>query len=306
MRSYSRFQEVERLLSLDAVSRRAFLKTAGSISLPFLPPAPPVSEFSTTQEIEVTRHRVRLRNLPSAFEGLRIVHLTDIHHSKYISFNAVYRMITLANRQRPDLALLTGDYVTWSKKYIRPVAEALRDLRARLGVYAVLGNHDFRVDAEAVTEALERVGIRVLRNTSARIDNRGDSLWLTGVDEFSYGQSDLDKALTGIPDSLPKILLAHNPEIIGNAAERNVDFVAAGHTHGGQVKIPYLKSLNIVTQPNQGFLEGFVTAGRTQMYISRGLGKVVLPLRIKCPPELPVYILSSSKNNLQGVISSRR
>jgi uncharacterized protein len=285
------------LLSLSSVSRRTFLKTASSFSLPLFS-LPPFPQLPASQQIEVSRHRVELRNLPGAFEGLRVVHLTDIHHSKYVSFNAVYRMVALSNRLRPDVVVLTGDYITWSRKYIRPVAKALKDLRSRLGVYAVLGNHDVRVDADAMTSSLEKSGIRVLRNASARIDHRAESLWLVGVDEYSYGQSDLAKALKGVPKAAPRILLAHNPEIIAEAARQDIDFIAAGHTHGGQVKLPYLKSLNIITQPTQEFLEGFVMAGKTQMYISRGLGKVIVPLRIKCPPELPTYTL---RNSLRGV-----
>ncbi|MCI0721570.1 MAG: metallophosphoesterase [Acidobacteria bacterium] len=280
--------------TLNTVSRRAFLKSASSFSLPLFSIEFQTPRFITNREIEVTRHSVGLRNLPPAFDGFRVVHLSDIHHSKYVSFNAVYRMVALANRQRADLVFLTGDYVTWSKKYITPMAEALRDLKARHGVFGVLGNHDTRVDGDAVTRALRKVGIQVLRNASARVDYRGQSLWLSGVDEYSYGQSDVAKALHGLPSTAPRILLAHNPEIIALATEYQVDFVAAGHTHGGQVKLPGLKSLNSITQPNQEFLEGFVSAGRTQMYISRGLGKVVVPLRIKCPAEIPVYTLRSS------------
>jgi uncharacterized protein len=279
---------------LSTVSRRTFLKTAGSFSLPLLSlelPSPP----SFKGDIEVSRHTIRLKNLPRAFEGLTAVHLTDIHHSKYVSFNAVYRMVTLANRQWPDFVFLTGDYVTWSRKYIEPMAQALRHLRARHGVYAVLGNHDLRVDGEAVTLALRGADVEVLRNASSRVEHRGESLWLAGVDEYSYGQSDLSKALQGVPANAPRILLAHNPEIIALAAEHQVDFVAAGHTHGGQVKLPGLKKLKSITQASQGLLEGFVSAGRTQMYISRGLGKVVVPLRIKCPAEIPVYTFRNSQ-----------
>ena len=187
--------------TLDSVSRRTFLKTASSFSFPFLSADFPSARFLTNREIEVTRHTVTLRNLPLAFDGFRVVHLTDIHHSKYVSFNAVYRMVALANRQRPDLVFLTGDYVTWSKKYIAPMADALKDLRARYGVFGVLGNHDIRVDAHAVTQALERVGIQVLRNASARVDRRGQTLWLSGVDEYSYGQSDLTRAFEGLPQT---------------------------------------------------------------------------------------------------------
>lgn len=278
---------------LASVSRRKFLKTASFGSLSSITLESPAYSFNKNHEIEITRHRIRLENLPSPFNGLKVVQLTDIHHSRYVSFNDVYRMVELANRQHPDLIFLTGDYITWSKKYIQPVAEALKNLKSRLGSYAVLGNHDFRVDADAVTQALERAGIRVLRNNSGRIEYKGHSLWVAGVDEYSYGQSDIPQALKHIPASLPKILLAHNPEIFSQAAHHQVDFVFSGHTHGGQVRIPYLSPLNIVTQPNQEHLEGLVSNGRTQMYISRGLGKVVVPVRILCPPEIPIFYLQS-------------
>jgi len=276
-------------MELGSVSRRRFLQTASVFSLSSL--STNSSTLLASEEIEVSSHTVRIKNLPRSFDGLKLVHLTDIHHSKFISFNDVFRMVELANQQDPDVVLLTGDYITWSKKFISPVAEALRNLRSRLGVYAVLGNHDIRVDADQVTQALENVRIRVLRNASARIELKGDSLWIGGVDEYMYGQSDIQRAMRDVPRSQPRILLAHNPEILAEAAGHQVDFVAAGHTHGGQVKIPYMRSLNIVTQPGREILEGFVRNGKTQMYISRGLGKVVVPVRILCPPEIPVFYL---------------
>ncbi len=280
---------------LGSVSRRRFLKAASFGSLSTITLHSPAYGFTgkTEQHIEITRHWIRLENLPRSFHGLKVVHLTDIHHSRYVSFNEVYRMVGLANRQHPDLIFLTGDYITWSKKYIQPVAEALKNLKSRLGCFAVLGNHDFRVDADEVTRALERAGIKVLRNSSGRIEHKSDSLWVAGVDEYSYGQSDIPKALKHVPSSQPKILLAHNPEIFGQATHHQVDFILSGHTHGGQVRIPYLSPLNSMTQPNQEHLEGLVSNGKTRMYISRGLGKVVVPVRILCPPEIPVFYLQS-------------
>src|SRR5262249_28584307 len=153
-----------------SVSRRRFLQTASLFSLSSLSPASSTYQLISTEEIEVTQHTVRLKNLPRPFDGLKLVHLTDIHHSKFVSFNDVFRMVELSNQQDPDVVLLTGDYVTWSKKFISPVAEALRNLKSRFGVYAVLGNHDVRVNADQVAQALEKAHIEVLRNASARID----------------------------------------------------------------------------------------------------------------------------------------
>jgi predicted MPP superfamily phosphohydrolase len=278
-------------MELGSVSRRRFLETASLFGLSSLSAGSSAYQLIASEEIEVTHHTIRLKNLPQPFDGLKLVHLTDIHHSKFVSFNDVFRMVGLSNQQDPDLVLLTGDYITWSKKFIGPVAEALRSLKSRLGVYAVLGNHDIRVSADQVTQALKKVQIEVLRNASARIDLGGDSLWIGGVDEYIYGQSDIPEATKDVPRSQPKILLAHNPEIMDEAAGHQVDFVLAGHTHGGQIKIPYMRSLNVVTQPGRKILEGFVRRGKTQMYISRGLGKVVVPVRIFCPPEIPVFYL---------------
>ena len=283
----------ENHMHLSSVSRRKFLQTAGMLSLSSISLDSPAYPFITSEEIDISHHSIRLKNLPDSFEGFKIVHLTDIHHSKFVSFNEVFRMVELANRQNADAVFLTGDYITWSKKFIAPVAEALRNLKARFGVFAILGNHDIRVDAHGITQALEKAQIKVLRNSSERIDLKGDSLWIAGVDEYSYGQSDIAKAIREVPLSQPRILLAHNPEIVSEAAGHQVDFVLAGHTHGGQIKIPFMRSLNVVTQPSQECLEGFVRSGKTQMYISRGLGKVVIPVRIFCPPEIPVFYLQS-------------
>lgn len=278
-------------MEFGSVSRRRFLQTASLFSLSSLSAASSTYQLVGTEEIEVTQHTVRLKNLPRVFDGLKLVHLTDIHHSKFVSLNEVLRMVELSNQQDPDVVLLTGDYITWSKKFISPVGEALGNLKSRFGVYAVLGNHDVRVNADQVAQALKKAHIEVLRNASARIDLRGEGLWIAGVDEYMYGESDIPAAMMEIPRLQPRILLAHNPEIIGEAARHQIDFVLAGHTHGGQVRIPYMRSINVVTQPGREVLEGFVSNGRTQMYISRGLGKVVVPLRILCPPEIPVFYL---------------
>ena len=277
-------------MQLSCVSRRKFLQTAGMLSLSSICLDSSAYPFITSEEIDISHHSIRLKNLPDAFEGFKIVHLTDIHHSKFVSFNEVFRMVELANRQDPDVVFLTGDYITWSKKFIAPVSEALKNLKSRFGSYAILGNHDIRVDADGITRALEKAQIRVLRNSSERIDFKRDSLWIAGVDEYSYGQSDIPKAMREVPLSQPRILLAHNPEIVVGSSSH---LMLAGHTHGGQIKIPYMRSLNAVTQPSQEFLEGFVRSGKTQMYISRGLGKVVVPVRILCPPEIPVFYLQS-------------
>lgn len=232
---------------------------------------------------EITETVIRMPRLSVAHEGLRIVHLTDIHLSMFTHLAEVQRAVELTNRLRPDVVALTGDYVTLSSNYIWPVARALGKLRARLGVFAVLGNHDFRVDAEEVTRALRAQRIRVLRNSHYPLRAGGETLWLIGIDDLWFSSDDLPAAMDSVPSADPKVLLCHNPEGIGSAAESGIDLMLSGHTHGGQVRLPILGPL---FRSKPGLLSGWNQIGHTQIYVSRGIGKVVLPVRVACPAEI--------------------
>lgn len=234
---------------------------------------------------EITDTAIWLRRLPAALEGLKIVHLTDIHHSLFTPVEEVERVVHLANRLEPDVVALTGDYVTLSPAYIAPVARALGRLRARKGIFAVLGNHDFQVDAGEVTRALRAERIRVLRNSRYPIRAGGRTLWFLGVDDLWWESDDLPAALRSVPARDPKVLLCHNPRGIWQASEHGIDLVLSGHTHGGQVRLPGLGSL-YRSKLGERFLEGWNRLNDTQIYISRGIGKVVVPLRLGCPPEI--------------------
>lgn len=234
---------------------------------------------------EITQTEIHMRRLHAAHDGLKIVHLTDIHLSLFTSIEEVHRVVTIANLLQPDIVALTGDYVTFSPSYIRPVAQALGRLRARLGIFAVLGNHDFRVDAEEVTRALRAQRIRVLRNAHYALRSNGGTLWLAGIDDLWFASDDLPAALQSIPARDPKILLCHNPDAIGRASRLGVDLMLSGHTHGGQVRLPILRSF-YRSKPGERFIDGWNQLGNTQIYVSRGIGKVVVPVRVACPPEI--------------------
>ncbi|HXJ97168.1 MAG TPA: metallophosphoesterase [Terriglobia bacterium] len=234
---------------------------------------------------EITDTPIWLHRLPAPFEGLKIVHLTDIHHSLFTPLEQVERVVQLANRLEPDLVALTGDYVTLSPAYIAPVARALGKLRARRGVFAVLGNHDFQVDADQVTRALRCHRIRVLRNSRHPIRAGGKTLWMIGVDDLWWNSDDLPAALESVPARDAKILLCHNPLGVWQASARGVDLVLSGHTHGGQVRLPGIRSL-YRSKLGERFVEGWNRLKGTQIYVSRGIGKVVVPIRVACPAEI--------------------
>ena len=236
--------------------------------------------------LEVTERRISVAGLDASFRGFRIVHLTDIHHGLYLPLSAVMDMVSLANRLKPDLVALTGDFVTYSRAYIAPVAAVLGTLHARHGVFAVLGNHDFRVGADEVARALRRERIEVLRNVHSAIRRGGHSLYVAGIDDLAY-HGDLTRALRGIPQGAPTVLLSHQPRIVLRAARRAISLVLSGHTHGGQVRLPLLSKLMSQSPRMTHYRAGLDRVGPTQIYVSRGIGTVVLPLRYRCPAEIP-------------------
>src|ERR1700674_5888625 len=156
------------------------------------------SAWRSGDRFNVNDERIWLDALPSAFHGLRVVQISDIHHGLFLPKEWLSEAVRQANRLNPDIIALTGDFVTYSRRNIEPAAEHLGRLRARYGVFAVLGNHDFRVDAEAVTRALQRQHIDVLRNRHVTLRFGGESVYLAGVDDYGYG-ADLRRAVKGIP-----------------------------------------------------------------------------------------------------------
>lgn len=244
--------------------------------------------------IEVTHRQLELARLPAAFTGLRLVQLSDIHHGLYMPLERVAQAVELANRLEPDLIGLTGDFVSNSPNYIEPVAEVLGRLRAPLGVFAVLGNHDYRVGADRVAAALERHGIEVLRNRQVRIPRDSASLFVAGVDDLRSGDDNLHQALHGIDSRATTFLLCHNPAILPSAAAYGVELVLSGHTHGGQVGLPRLRRLAAARGLRFPLGHGWRQLNGTQQYISRGLGTVVLPIRFRCPAEIPLLRLHAA------------
>lgn len=240
----------------------------------------------TNRRVSVTDQRIWLNGLPEAFAGLRVLQLSDIHHSLFFPLDRVAKVVELSNRLKPDLVALTGDFITYSRRSIEPVAEMLGTLQSRLGVVAVLGNHDFRVGAEIVQKALRRHRIKVLRNRHIVLHEGCDALTVAGVDDMGYG-ADLGAALRGVPHGSPSILLAHNPRLVRRAARYGVGLVLSGHTHGGQVNIPVLGTVYGRGPEQLRYKIGWDRLDDTQIYVSRGIGTIVLPWRWRCPAEIP-------------------
>jgi hypothetical protein len=232
--------------------------------------------------------KITLTRLPPALNGFRIVHLSDIHHSRFTGLEHIARAVETANDMKPDMVQLTGDYISHDADYIAPVAEVLGTLRSEFGTYACLGNHDHWTDADLVTHLFRGENINVLINDGFRFTARDSSFWLAGVDDYMAGKTDVRAALHGsFPDEM-KILLAHNPIIFRQAVRANVDLTLSGHTHGGQIKVrdPERRIL-----PSRRLSSGHHRRKDSQIYITRGIGTVVIPARYQCPPEISLLEL---------------
>ena len=241
--------------------------------------------------LSIERQEIYLRRLPANLDGLRVVHLSDLHYGPLVNPQHLKRAVNVANDLKADLIALTGDYISQDRVYAAPCAEVVGNLRARYGVYAVLGNHDHWTDARLIADLFHAEGIQVLINEGSRMDLWGESFWLAGVDDTMVGLEDLSLALAGARHDEFKLLLAHNPTILRRAARAGVDLVLSGHTHGGQVT--WRSETGRAGRPRRRMLRGLGRRGNTQIYVTRGLGTVVLPIRYGCPPEISVLDLRS-------------
>ena len=251
------------------------------------------SALSEPYRLTIEHHQIHLRRLPAALDGFRIVQLSDIHHSSFTSRAQIKRAVETANSLQPDIIALTGDYISKERQYAAPCAELLGKLHARHGIFAVLGNHDHWTDAALITDLFRAEGMTVLVNQGMRFEMKGAAFWLAGVDDTMVGLEDLPLALAGSREDELKLLLAHNPIILRRAARAGVDLVLSGHTHGGQVNLRSERSTSV--RPRRRLLKGLAREGETQIYVTRGLGTVVLPVRFGCPPEVSLLELRTAQ-----------
>ena len=234
--------------------------------------------------VEVTRATLPVAGLPPAFAGFRIALLTDLHRSGLVPADLIADAVATAMRERPDLVVLGGDFVTnFNTRFAGPVAEVLSSLSAPAGVIAVLGNHD---DERVLPAALTRHGIRVLREERLRLAMSGTSVDFLGIRYWTQRAARIAPLID--PAVLP-VLVAHDPRRLAEAQALNIPLVLSGHTHGGQVVVPPIGPLNRFRFP---IVEGTLRRGNTTLFVSRGIGTIYVPLRINCPPEVAILTLA--------------
>jgi len=191
---------------------------------------------------------------------------------------------------QPDLILLGGDFVSW-RKHVTLMSEVLLDgLSARDGVYAVLGNHDLWTAPEGISAALRSHGIEPLINRSVAIRRGGAMLSVAGIDEVYRGNPDVEAAFSRVDPSKPCIALSHHPDIIDHIGGHHIDLLVCGHTHGGQIRLPFFGALFVPSVHEGQYVSGFHRLHNVLMYVSRGVGGVP-PIRVLCNAEIATFIL---------------
>src|ERR1041385_3076781 len=278
-------------MSKFGVTRRQFLSGALSVPLVGISAASAYATMIEPYNYRISQTDVYINELPEHFENYRITHLTDIHHSRILGIEEVMRVVQLAQQTKPDIFVLTGDYSTSYRRYIEPCAEALGSLSAPDGVWAVLGNHDHYTDAELTTRALERRGIVVMNNKNTSLRRGSDMLQLSGIDDFTWNATDWTKAFVGLDKRIPTILLSHQPSVLEFEQTQNVSLILSGHTHGGQINLPWLGTPAKFATKDLRFAQGLFRHNDVQLYVSSGTGVIGLPIRFGVRPEIAVLRL---------------
>lgn len=277
------------------LTRRRFLELAGLSVVGLGLYAGEISRH----EIDIEQHTIKLTRLPEAFRGLKVVQISDIHYADYTEPFFVRWVVEEVNRLKPDVVMLTGDFISYgpsSRKrqtiqFAYHCAEILRGIQCPQR-FAVMGNHDCIVSCEGVTDAITTAGIPVLNNSAIPLERDGKRLWIAGLADplIADPRPDLAIPKASLKDGEPVILLAHEPDYVGHVVPYGVDLMLSGHTHGGQVRIPFLPAMFL---PKMGteHVEGLFHLGKTQLYVNRGIGSVGVPFRFRCPPEITEFTL---------------
>lgn len=237
----------------------------------------------------------------SAQRSLRIAILTDLHVES--PFNGIAKLrdtVDRTNAAQPDLICILGDLVIQGViggRFVAPeeIATELKRLRAAAGAVAVLGNHDGWFNHARVRDALERNGIRVLEDTAARLNTPAGPLWVAGISDLWTGRHDLAAALSAVKDDgAPVVLLTHNPDVFPLVPDR-VTLTLAGHTHGGQVRLPFIGRPIVPSRFGQRFAAGHVVENGRHLFVATGLGTSILPVRFRVRPAVAILTLVSEQ-----------
>lgn len=241
----------------------------------------------------LSTYHVAVPNLPARLDGYRIVQLSDIHRRAAVPDSAIRKAVALANSTHADAAVLTGDFVGKGSAHIEPCFGMLAQLRTKRGSYAVLGNHDHWGRLDEICLAMRRHGVKLLNNSNAQVE-RG--LYLVGIDDLWSGTPDVPSAFAGIDPGKTCVMLSHTPQA-ADLFRGHDGLLITGHTHGGQVQIPLIPRNRLPGLKGWKYIEGWYRVGGVLMYVNRGIGMIIPPVRFRCRPEVTLFVLHRASDN---------
>jgi uncharacterized protein len=254
--------------------------------------------FIEPNRLVVNHETVSIDAWPQELSGLRVALIGDVHTGgPFIDYQKLRRIVDLTNQQNPDLIVLLGDYMSpdsWHSDEVEPevTAGVLKDLRAPLGVYAVLGNHDWWYNGEKCRLAFEAVGIRVLENEVAEIKWRDKSFWLVGFADIWTVRLQIKDTIAKVPAGAPMIGLTHNPDLFPRLPQ-TVPLLLAAHTHGGQVNLPLVGTPIVPSHFGSKYTAGHIFENGHHLFVTTGIGTSILPVRFRVPPEILILTITS-------------
>ncbi len=297
-----------------SLSRRAFLHT-GILGVSGIALTSCTRGIMQRNDIQITHRNFAVPNLPKAFEGRKITFLSDIHSGPFMDLRELQHVVKVVNALKSDIIVIPGDFVTSEAQEIVPFAEAMSGLKAPFGVYACTGNHDYYAGIDAVSRGVEAIGFKLLRNENAKLSIGGESLYFIGIDDddsktvaaYVEGRPapHIEAAWRGVPENAASILLCHKPYQFENYAKMNVGLMLSGHTHGGQIVLgriggTVLSFCTLASPYVNGLYAPRDSDSKAQMYVSRGIGVVGVPIRINCPPEITQITLTGARVEGRG------
>ena len=291
-RAAARYSKASELGALDPPSpaRRRFLQQAAVAvsATPFVAGA--YGLLRGRLDLRVTSQRIGLARLPKAFEGFRIAQLSDFHISPFLTSNEIRRCVTITNELKPDLIVMTGDFVAWDPEAEGEVVQALSGLRAPYGVFGCLGNHETETETqESIIRLFAAQNVRILRQEHVPVQVRGEALNLIGVDDENGRLRGVKELM--MPDTV-NILLNHDPSNFDRAARLGIDLTLAGHTHGGQLSLEFLHRGLCLSRLETPYVSGWYEKSGSQLYVNRGIGTTGFPIRVGARPEITLIDLA--------------
>lgn len=253
--------------------------------------------------LEINKLDIKHSSIPTSFNGVKIVQFSDTHLGFHYNLHQLEKLVKKINHFQPDLIFFTGDLMDEPNKYeeINKIAPILQQLHATMGKYCIFGNHDHGgYGSEIYRNIMELSNFTVLLNESRLIrKNDGSYISLLGIDDRMLGKPDLAQAMKQVPKSSFKLLLSHAPDVADDASTYQIHWQLSGHSHGGQVKIPFIGAL-VVPPFAQNYPEGYYAIGDNndlELYVNRGIGTTRLPFRFMAKPELTVFTLNSLESD---------